>query len=285
MRRLFLATAFGLLACGTVHGQFGLPQTGPQPFQEAISAAMDADPAVAARGIKQLRDAGPEGLQAFLNAESAVAPLMPTKPVAPRAEGAKPEPETVAEIEAKAKRARFTRAVDAVGAQCDNVSRLYWYTDLESAKAAARKEKQPILSMRMLGNLNEELSCANSRFFRTTLYPNHQVASLLRYQYILHWESVRPVPKVTIDFGDGRVIKTTLTGNSIHYVLDSEGRIIDALPGLYGPAAFVRGLETGRDMYISTRELPEWERAETLRLYHQTAATKLLTEWQQDLLR
>jgi hypothetical protein len=47
---------------------------------------------------------------------------------------------------------------------------------------------------------------------------------------------------VTIDFGDGRKLERTLTGNSIHYVLDSRGRVVDALPGLYGPQAFLRSL-------------------------------------------
>ncbi|HLM01721.1 MAG TPA: hypothetical protein VK400_11755, partial [Pyrinomonadaceae bacterium] len=54
------------------------------------------------------------------------------------------------------------------------------------------------------------------------------------------WKSVRPAPKVTIDFGDGRKIERTLTGNSIHYLLDESGAIIDALPGLYSPQSFLK---------------------------------------------
>ena len=65
---------------------------------------------------------------------------------------------------------------------------------------------------------------------------------MLREKFILHWQSVRPAPRVTIDFGDGRKLERTLTGNSIHYILDSEGKTVDALPGLYGPGAFVRQL-------------------------------------------
>jgi hypothetical protein len=42
--------------------------------------------------------------------------------------------------------------------------------------------------------------------------------------------------------GDGRVLEGTVTGNSIHYVLDARGRVVDALPGLYGPGAFLRVL-------------------------------------------
>ena len=130
-------------------------------------------------------------------------------------------------------------AIDQIGGQrtC-SVSRLYWHTDLEGAMLEAQRTGKPILSLRMLGKLTEEYSCANSRFFRTTLYSNQEISDSLREHYILHWQSVRPVPRVTIDFGDGRKLERTLTGNSAHYVLDSDGQPLDALPGLYSPQAF-----------------------------------------------
>jgi hypothetical protein len=138
---------------------------------------------------------------------------------------------------------RLSTALDSVSQQRDSyLSRLYWYTDFAQAKAAARAAGKPILSLRLLGKLNEEYSCANSRFFRTILYSNAEVSKMLREKFILYWESERPAPRVTIDFGDGRKLERTLTGNSIHYILDSDGRVIDALPGLYGPAAFMRSL-------------------------------------------
>ena len=64
-------------------------------------------------------------------------------------------------------------AIDQIGGQrgC-SVSRLYWYTDLDEAKAEAERTGRPILSLRMLGKLTDEYSCANSRFFRTALYSN-----------------------------------------------------------------------------------------------------------------
>jgi hypothetical protein len=138
---------------------------------------------------------------------------------------------------------RLSAALDNVSQQKDSyLSGLYWFIDFAQAKAAARAQGKPILSLRLLGKLNEEYSCANSRFFRTILYSNAEVSKLLREKFILYWESERPAPRVTIDFGDGRKLERTLTGNSIHYVLDSDGRVIDALPGLYGPAAFMRSL-------------------------------------------
>jgi len=100
------------------------------------------------------------------------------------------------------------------------IAGLYWHTDLEEAKKASTAANKPILSLRLLGKLTDEFSCANSRFFRTVLYSNADVSEYLKEHYVLHWKSVRPVPKVTIDYGDGRKLERTLTGNSIHYVLE-----------------------------------------------------------------
>jgi hypothetical protein len=137
--------------------------------------------------------------------------------------------------------------------------RLFWYTDLEAAKAAARATGKPILSLRLMGRLDEELSCANSRFFRTVFYKNQEINELLRDRFVLHWRSVRPVPKVTIDFGDGSTLVQTLTGNSIHYVLDSRGRLLDALPGLYGPASFEKALREAERASHQAARLPDAE--------------------------
>jgi len=135
-------------------------------------------------------------------------------------------------------RAALSR-LDALCSQHDcRSSRLFWFTDLEQAKARAQREGKPILSLRMLGKLTDAQSCANSRFFRSVLYPDPQIASLLRERFVLHWREVRPVPTLTIDFGDGRTMQRTLTGNSMHLVLDSSGRPLDALPGMLTPTTF-----------------------------------------------
>ena len=136
--------------------------------------------------------------------------------------------------------ARLRAEIDAAAHQRDAAwSGLYWYTSLPDALAAAKREGKPVLSLRLLGQLDEELSCANSRFFRTALYANEAISKELRNYWILHWESVRPAPKVTIDFGDGRTLVRTITGNSLHYVLDADGRPRDVIPGLWGPGDFL----------------------------------------------
>jgi hypothetical protein len=150
----------------------------------------------------------------------------------------------------------LSRRIDTVAGQRHAVwSRLSWHRDLDDAIAEARASGKPILSLRMLGNLDEDLSCANSRFFRVALYANQSVSAYLRNHFVLHWSSERPVPVARIDFGDGRVLERTIAGNSAHYVLDSKGRPVDVLPGLYSPALFVEALD---------RALPLAERAGAL---------------------
>lgn len=133
--------------------------------------------------------------------------------------------------------------IDALaGARDAAFSGLYWHRDLASARAEAERRGRPILSLRLLGGLDCERSCANSRFFRTALYANAELAAWLRERVVLHWESVRPVPVITIDMGDGRRIERTITGNSIHWLLLPDGAVVDAFPGLYGPQAFAAAL-------------------------------------------
>jgi len=181
--------------------------------------------------------------------------------------------------------AEMRDAIDHAAGQRDAyVSRLYWYTDLEQAKAEAQRTKRPILSLRLLGHLDDELSCANSRLFRLVLYANEHVSQFLRDTYVLHWSSERPAPAVTLDFGDGRVVKRTITGNSVHYVLDSHGRVVDALPGLYGPAAFEHGLAASLELARRSATLTDEDSAKAIATYHLHAEWALSASWRK-LLR
>ena len=192
--------------------------------QLAVNAVSN-DPATAETAIRELRAMGSEGLVAMFSKYSGdIERFLKTG-------------------DADENWKRIAAAMDAVAMQKDAYSsHLYWYTDLEAAKLAAKKQNKPILSLRLLGNLNEEFSCANSRLFRSLLYVNVGVSQYLRDRYILHWSSVRPAPRITIDFGDGRKIERTITRNSIHYILSPDGTIIDAIPGLYSPEAFLKYL-------------------------------------------
>ncbi|MGB7202081.1 MAG: hypothetical protein WBD16_07410 [Pyrinomonadaceae bacterium] len=172
---------------------------------------------------------------------------------------------------------RIANALDTVAMQKDAyASRLYWYTNLDDAKRIAKQKNKPILTLRLLGNLNEEFSCANSRLFRALLYPNAEISRYLRDNYILHWQSVRPAPRITIDFGDGRKIERTITGNSIHYILDKDGEIIDAIPGLYSPVAFMKYVTQGAEMNKALSGLPNEKHAIALMKYRKAAFDQII---------
>jgi hypothetical protein len=110
------------------------------------------------------------------------------------------------------------------------------------------------------------------------------VSAALRERFVLHWQSVRPVPKVTIDMGDGRVIERTVTGNSVHYVLDSEGRPVDALPGLYGPRAFLRVLtETERAARGAAAQQSDEARRSYLTAWHEARRREASEQLARDL--
>ncbi len=165
--------------------------------------------------------------------------------------------------------------VDKVaGQRYATVSRLYWYTELAPAVAEAQREHRPILELRMLGRLDEDLSCANSRLFRATLYANAEVSTLLRNDFVLLWTTERPVPKVTIDFGDGRKIVRTTTGNSAHYILDENGAVLDVLPGLYAPSAFRTELQSSLAFAHSLRGKTGDALAQAITAYHTQLAAR-----------
>lgn len=221
----------------------------PDGLESLARTTLDGSPAEAAEAIAGLRQAGPAGMEAML-------------------------------------------AVAGSGDSLDRVCgvrdcadlRLFWYTDLEAAKAAARAADKPILSLRLMGRLDEELSCANSRFFRTVFYKNAEINELLRERYILHWRSVRPVPKVTIDFGDGNRLERTLTGNSIHYVLDSRGRLLEALPGLSGPAAFKSALvEAEQVSSRAARQLDDAQLASSMTARRQSQLNARVSAFRREL--
>ena len=204
-----------------------------------------------ADAIEELRRIGPRGLQALFSAYPAA--------VAALRRGARGDER----IE------RVRTAITSVAKQHDaHFSRLYWYTDLERAKKASARDRKPILSLRLLGRLDQELSCANSRLFRTVIYANEEISSYLRSNFVLHWESVRRVPTVRVEFENGRTLTTTASGNSIHYVLNSEGSLLDAIPGLYGAQPFGDALRRAAELFDEIEELSPPDQLARVRRYH-----------------
>jgi hypothetical protein len=106
------------------------------------------------------------------------------------------------------------------------------------------------------------------------LFSNDQVAQLINEQFEPAWQSLRPVPRVTIDFGNGTVVKRTLHGNVATYVCTPEGKVLDILPGIYEPTTYAQELSR------LTEEVHSWQRetvdAETYwRKYHRSRSRLL----------
>jgi hypothetical protein len=258
MHATILAMVVGtasLFACGNY-------QSMRTPDALAI-AASSSDTRQAEVAIKQLRALGPAGLEALLTGHAG-ALANHTQQLDPK----------------------LRHAIDVVAGQRDaHASRLFWHTDLEQAKAEAQKLGRPILSLRLLGRLDEEFSCANSRYFRIALYPNAEINEVLRNEFVLHWQSVRPVPRITIDYGDGRKLERTITGNSAHYVLAPDGQPIEALPGLFGPTAFARKLRGAAQLNREYLAAESAGRKDVLGGYHAQQLEMSLNDWRRDLQR
>lgn len=172
--------------------------------------------------------------------------------------------------------------IDAVAAaKYAHVSGLYWYTDESKAMQVAKEQGKAVLALRLLGNLDEELSCANSRYFRILLYPDESIRKLLHDEFVLTWKSVRPVPKITIDLGDGRKVERTITGNSVHYIVLPDGQVVDVLPGLYGPKPFNERLAKG--LAAARRAMQSPDASVVLAEYRRTQLKELEQSWAKDV--
>jgi hypothetical protein len=81
------------------------------------------------------------------------------------------------------------------------------------------------------------------------LFSDAKVSAFVREQFVAAWESVRPVPLVEIDFGNGHKIKRTVNGNIATYICAPDGRVVDVIPGLNSPEAYLQDLKYALNLY------------------------------------
>jgi hypothetical protein len=75
------------------------------------------------------------------------------------------------------------------------------------------------------------------------LFSQRRVSDFINQSFEPVWESVRPVPIVRIDFGNGNVLTRTLHGNILTSICTPDGELVDALPGIYREAEYLSQLE------------------------------------------
>ena len=107
------------------------------------------------------------------------------------------------------------------------------------------------------------------------LFSDDSVASFVNGNFEPAWESVRPVPLVHIDFGNGKVLTRTLHGNILTSVCTPEGLVLDALPGLYAPGAYLQALDQLRLLARYLQRRPAARRPGWGRAYHRRQADAL----------
>jgi hypothetical protein len=107
------------------------------------------------------------------------------------------------------------------------------------------------------------------------LFSNDRVADFINQSFEPAWQSVRPVPIVHIDFGDGNVLTRTLHGNILTLVCTSDGFVVDALPGIYTESAYRSQLGLLRDWAQSIQAVPADKREGALIDTHRTLAQVL----------
>ena len=107
------------------------------------------------------------------------------------------------------------------------------------------------------------------------MFSKENVAQVINARFEPVWESMRPVPIVRIDFGNGTVLTRTLHGNILTSVCDADGQLLDALPGIYAEKEYLHQLEQLSLLARYIRTQPADKRVETLRAYHQRQADAL----------
>lgn len=75
------------------------------------------------------------------------------------------------------------------------------------------------------------------------LFSSADLAKYINDRFEPAWESVRAVPTLTIDFGNGKVVTRTLNGNIATYLCSAKGEVLDVVPGIYTPDTYRERLE------------------------------------------
>jgi hypothetical protein len=100
------------------------------------------------------------------------------------------------------------------------------------------------------------------------LFSRDDVAGLINRGFEPVWQSVRPVPLVHFDFGNGQQLTRTLHGNIATYVCTADGKVLDILPGIYTPAVYVDRLNQFRLLVNFVDQVGKDQREARVRAYH-----------------
>jgi hypothetical protein len=110
------------------------------------------------------------------------------------------------------------------------------------------------------------------------LFSDDLVAGFINRSFEPAWQSVRPVPLVHIDFGNGKVLTRTLNGNIATHVCTADGLVLDTVPGIYTPRAYLEKLGQFRLLANYVDQTGQENRAQGLRDYHERLVKALKSD-------
>jgi hypothetical protein len=117
------------------------------------------------------------------------------------------------------------------------------------------------------------------------LFSSADIAGYVSAGFEPVWVSVRPVPMVTIDFGNGHKITRTLHGNIATSVCDADGKVLDILPGIYRPDEYRKQLEQFALLYRYVRSTGFDTQSNTVaKSYHKCQLERLKADQPVDVL-
>jgi len=105
------------------------------------------------------------------------------------------------------------------------------------------------------------------------LFSVPEVAGYINENFEPIWVSVRPVPKITIDFGNGKKMVRTVNGNIATYICAKDGTVVDVIPGIYDRENYVAALGSVRRQF-DVMAADANARDKFLHDYHTSASTK-----------
>jgi hypothetical protein len=106
------------------------------------------------------------------------------------------------------------------------------------------------------------------------LFSRADVGGFINSNFEAAWEMVRPVPTIRIDFGNGHVATRTLHGNIATYACTADRQVVDVLPGIYTPVAYMAALGALGEVHAALGRSGH-DRQSALQTYHRERAELL----------
>ena len=116
------------------------------------------------------------------------------------------------------------------------------------------------------------------------LFSSADIAGYVNAGFEPVWVSVRPVPMVTIDFGNGHKITRTLHGNIATSVCDADGKVLDILPGIYQPGEYREQLEQFALLHRYVRSTVSTQADAVAKTYHKRQLEQIMADQPTDVL-